>query len=480
MEERKMKTIIIILKNIFMPFSAFTFLFLGLLASFCSGIVEWYVLREILKIADLGINADVWTALIVLILEGSKLTLHFYEYLFSKEAVDIEEFDVKKQRKFISFIKKMLIILSFACNVICIMNILYNNSEEKINQYVASVNKECDKKFEEKVNVANDNFQKQLKVESKAYSDQKKQLDDLNKQKKKLTKAFTDEMYITKRKDLEKQIDAVNKDYLALQKEYNGNVEEIRGELQIKLNAELADIEQKYGQNGTERANKEDKAVMKRGDNAYISMFLTAFTQTFFHRDYTRMMYLGACLVITCIISVLLEACIGISQFLLTIKVETFTTLLGEIPKVDLKNRKIVRVSIWLLFSALFSTAIYLISAILMSLKPNTNQILSAVCTYAITVVLMNVLILPLPQGERSELNQLDEKNQKLKNFGVKLRDVIFEWSVPAILSFICYIFLGFLFKGKFMYQDMSAFAIAVGGCFANFVKYQECDFKGV
>lgn len=77
MEERKMKTIIIILKNIFMPFSAFTFLFLGLLASFCSGIVEWYVLREILKIADLGINADVWTALIVLILEGSKLTLHF-------------------------------------------------------------------------------------------------------------------------------------------------------------------------------------------------------------------------------------------------------------------------------------------------------------------------------------------------------------------------------------------------------------------
>lgn len=173
-----MKTIIIILKNIFMPFSAFTFLFLGLLASFCSGIVEWYVLREILKIADLGINADVWTALIVLILEGSKLTLHFYEYLFSKEAVDIEEFDVKKQRKFISFIKNMLIILSFICNIICIMNILYNNSEEKINQYVASVNEECDKKLEEKVNITNDNFQKQLKVESKAYSNQKKQLDD--------------------------------------------------------------------------------------------------------------------------------------------------------------------------------------------------------------------------------------------------------------------------------------------------------------
>ena len=219
---------------------------------------------------------------------------------------------------------------------------------------------------------------------------------------------------------------------------------------------------------------------MKRGDNVYISTFLTAFTQTFFHKDYTRMTYFVSCVMLTCIISILLEACIGISQFLLTIKVETFTTLLGEIPKVALKNRKIVRVSIWLLFSALFSTAIYLISAILMSLKPNTNQILSAVCTYAITVVLMNVLILPQPQDERRGLNQLDEKSQKLKNFGVKLRDVIFEWSIPAILSFICYIFLGFLFKGKFMYQDMSAFAIAVGGCFANFVKYQECDFKGV
>lgn len=73
-----MKTITTILKATFMPLSAFSFLIFGFMACFCSAFIEFIVLKELLSIPGSAINANAWATLIVFVLEGSKLTLHFY------------------------------------------------------------------------------------------------------------------------------------------------------------------------------------------------------------------------------------------------------------------------------------------------------------------------------------------------------------------------------------------------------------------
>ena len=119
-----MKTVVIMLKHVFIPLSAFAFLVLGLLACFCSALIEFFVLREILAIPGMKLNADTWAALLVLILEGSKLTLHFYGESLKKTSIeqDIPDFDVSSKRSLICFLKNGLVVFSLICSIICMVN----------------------------------------------------------------------------------------------------------------------------------------------------------------------------------------------------------------------------------------------------------------------------------------------------------------------------------------------------------------------
>ena len=80
-----MRNIITILKNVFTSFSAFSFLILGILAAFCSAIIEFFVLKELLAVSVLEIDTVSWAILLVLVLEGSKFTLHFYNEALKRE-----------------------------------------------------------------------------------------------------------------------------------------------------------------------------------------------------------------------------------------------------------------------------------------------------------------------------------------------------------------------------------------------------------
>ena len=196
-----MKVIICILKNIFTPFSAFAFLFLGLLACFCSAMIEFYVLKELLEVPGLGIPATSWAILIVLVLEGSKFTLHYYGEALKRCDLSetIEDFDVIKKRRLIVAIKNSLVVLSLTCSIICFVNILYNNSEQKIDSYVHKSNEYCDQQLEEGIKKLDEKRRSRLAEEIELNSVEKTGIEEQKILLQTTLERISNEPYINRR-----------------------------------------------------------------------------------------------------------------------------------------------------------------------------------------------------------------------------------------------------------------------------------------
>lgn len=159
---------------------------------------------------------------------------------------------------------------------------------------------------------------------------------------------------------------------------------------------------------------------------------------------------------------------------LLTIKAESFLKIIGEIPKIE-KGKEAVRLVIWLMFSVLIATAVYCIASIILQNHINGEQTAMALITYIITVLLINALI-PKKQSE-GVLNYLSEKNERVKPLFKGLSNVISDALIPAAISFVGYLLIGFAFHGNFVYGDMTGLAIAIGGAFSKILKFDQCDF---
>ncbi len=160
---------------------------------------------------------------------------------------------------------------------------------------------------------------------------------------------------------------------------------------------------------------------------------------------------------------------------LLSIKVETFLKIIGDIPKID-KGINAIRLSIWLLFSVLIATAVYCIASIILHTNMQEERILMAILTYLVTILLVNAFI-PRKNGTKI-INYFAEKNRKAEPWVKGLLNIISEAVFPAALAFVGYILIGFIFKGDFIYTDMTGLAIAIGGAFSKIVQFDQCEFK--
>lgn len=215
-----MKILVTILKSIFTPFSAFAFLLLGLLACFVSGTIEMFVLREILNVPGLGINATSWAILVVLVLEGSKFTLHFYAEALKRRGLEkeIDDFDIKKKRKLIERVKNSLVVLSLVCSLICIVNILYNDNDKKIEEYVQERDVYCDGKLEEGIQELEKKIAAWRNNQYSKYATMEKDIADQETVLAELEEVIKNEVYIHRRQDLQEEAESM-RTQIATQKE---------------------------------------------------------------------------------------------------------------------------------------------------------------------------------------------------------------------------------------------------------------------
>ena len=472
-----MKTIVIIIKHIFVPFSAFLFLIIGLLACFFSAVIEFFVLKEIISIPDLGFNANYCAAILVFVLEGSKYTLHFYGESLKRAGIDseIKDFDVNRKRKLIVLVKSILVFLSLVCSIIFIVNILYNDSSVKIEAAIEENDKKCQERFQEEVAQLDLRNEKRIVDEIAKYDTEKAHIETQQFQLDQILEAIKNETYIQRRQDLQEEADAMRTSLTNLQNSYTTHIKEINEKVYAEYKISYEALESKYGVNGSERIKPSDTEVLVKGDNLYLSNFLLAFTKTFFNQAYSRVTYFICSIIIGLIVSIVLELCISISQNLLTISVDSFIKILGYIPKLE-KGKKFVRITIWLLFSVFIATAIYLIASIILNVDRNSNNINIVLITYVGTVLLVNVLSPKNTSGGLlSYLSTINHKTAPLINC---IKEILSDAIIPAALAFVGYMIIGFCFNGEFIYGDLNGLAIAIGGAFAKTFKFGQCDFS--
>ncbi len=469
-----MKTLVIILKSIFVPFSAFTFLILGCLACFCSAVIEWFVFREILAIPNSTINADNWAALIVLVLEGSKITLHFYNNAFKRHELHNQIAGIIKKRRLISGVSKALMALSLICSIICIVNVLYNNNDNKIEEALKKNTQECDQYLETGRNSLRDQRKQELDNVPQLYENEFSIIESMESDLQKIVQQILEEPYGNKRDDLMEEAKNIRDKIDNRAASYTDLCDAKREEIEkkyVKLNEEL---ESKYGLYGSERLSENDIKILIQGDNSYLSNFLLAFSKTFWGREYSRSTYFACALIIGVTISVVLELCISISQMLLTISVESFLAILGDIPKPE-KGKRIVELIIWLLFSVFVTTAIYLVASIALGNSSiNSQNLFSVLLAYCGTIIIINLFS---SKKESHTFDILCSQNPTAQTVIDFIRNIVADAIIPAALAFVGYILIGFICDGNFAYGDLNGLAIALGGCFSKTIKFSQCEF---
>lgn len=469
-----MKTITMVLKSIFTCFSSVAFLFIGLLATFCSAVIEWYVLKEILKIPGWDVNATNWAGLIILILEGTKFTLHFYGKVFKrKDLKSITELDVKKMQKLIAAVKNGLVIFSLICSVICVTNILYYDNQTKIEKYIQQNEADCDRNLKEKINQLIQEKKEEEKNLIAAYDDERKEIKEQRKILKKILKQISEEVYINRREDLQEEADAIRVQMNKIRNNYFKHVREAQQIAEKNYDKKRNSVEKVYGENGSARVSNTDEEAIQEGDNPYLRTFLLAISKTLFGTGYSREAYFLCALFISFIVAAALEFCIVISQWLLTMKTTTLMEIVGDVPKIE-NGKKAVHVGVFLLFSVFLSMAIYFIASIILQSQLNIKEIRLAFFTYVGTVLLFNAFT---PSWDMELISNLARKSERIKGAYSIFEKIVKNALVPSAISFVLYFLLGFFIDGAINFGDMAGFAIAIGGTVAKVVRFDQCNF---
>lgn len=466
-----------ITKNVFVPITAFLFLGIAVLACLYSGIIEYSVLKQLIAVpVNTGsfIKPETWALILVFVLEGSKFTLHFYSSALKRKQVKAEigtELNAKKFYRVVVGVKNSLIAVSFICSIIFVTNIFFHGNDDAKLQAIEDSNESCDAKLDIGKAKLDDEYTTYIEEHLAIYSSELDSISSLEAKLSEREEQITNTDAIIKRGDLQEEAEAIRTQINAVKDNYADIKKTITAEALSIKNEGLARLEKRYGDNGTERiVDINDIKVASTGDNIYLSTFLGAFSQTFFSQTYGRTAYFAFAISIAIIIAAVLEACIYISQTLLTISENTFFTIMGESTVTD-NEKRIVKIFSWLIFSIACLLAFYILSGLLLTVNLTRRNIIMAIATYSITMVLMNLVWSHRNTNVTARL--LTSESEPLWK---KMLFTIREAAIPAILAFVGYVMIGFIFNGDFIYGDLNALAIALGGTLAQcFQKKNYC-----
>ena len=370
--------------------------------------------------------------------------------------------------------KNALVVLSLICSMICMINVLYDQNAEKMQVAMEENNKLCDEKWDAELADLDTWKEEEIQRATGLYDNELNYINTLQDELNQLNDQIRQEIYINKRGDLQNEAEKIRLEVKELNESYNSKIDSISKDVEEEYDIRRSEIEEQYGETGNKRLTSNDPEIQIEGDNEYLSNFLLAITQTFFQSYYSRTTYFICAIIISMIISVVLELCISISQMLLTLSVEEFMILIGKVPKIE-KGQKVVQVSVWLMFSILVTTSAYLVASIVLNVNIDQCNIKIALLTYAATILMINVLTPHIQK--RKGMKDVLNKHPKTKTVVQGIDEMLMEAFVPAAVSFVGYILIGIIFEGEFTFGDMNGLAIAIGGCFSKIIKYNECAF---
>lgn len=470
-----MKTIVAIMKHVFVPISAFLFLGIGILACIYSGVIEYSVLKEMLKVSGSAgemIRPEFWPFILVVVLEGAKFTLHFYGASLKnkKTTVQITDMDAEGLCRLITIIKRSLVGFSLLCTVIFVTHTYYQDEGVSVRQQEEQMRIQASQEYDSGVDRLERARKKSIQTGLERYENDKKYIEELRDQLEEQERIIQNTAGIKHRDDLQEEADQTRKTIKEAEKRYKENTDPIYEKAQEEYDNSLKKLQETYGEEGSSIVlAKEDPRLAAAGDNPYLRVFLNAFCETLFGKSYGRKTYLVWVSVLAVLLAAILEACISISQTLLTISADSFLKILGEC-QITKEERRVVKAVAWLIFSIFSLVSSYIVCGLMLDVDLTRTSLMMAAGSYVMVILLMGI-------SDRMGNGPSKDKKDTEGDMPLWKQLAQIAWSsvVPAAMAFAGYVFVGFICDGSFSYGDMNGLAIALGGVFARFIRRDIC-----
>lgn len=367
-----MKSIILVLKNVISPLVLVLFLLLGLIAAFLSGIVEYAVIKEMftINLVNTGGTANYSKFIplvIVLVLEGFKLFLHYVIPAHERENPNDDKLIWKKITKYFLVIFSLICTFIFSCNSMYDFNTVSTNTGKAIQnielKYDAEINKietEITANKENSLKVYNDEIVS-IRNDIDKTSDSIKNLDPMNPNYDNLYSNLNNE-----KQRLELRLEEKNN-------EYNNIVQAIDAEIRQRYENRFQELENIKIQEINKV--KSEQTIDSSGDNQYIRAAIKFVKMTFFadNSEYKRGTYCLIVALISLLVSIILEVVITVSQAYLSKKSDELAKLFGSEEVVDETIKNKANNILWHLIQAAIMLAVFIIIGTTTEMIPTTD-----------------------------------------------------------------------------------------------------------
>lgn len=456
-----MRFVISLIKSVISPVSVLLNLLIGFIAAMLSGVIEYYVLKELFSkiITDGQVKTlNFLPIIIVIILEGSKLFLHFGSSAFNNVSTTLSLSTVDFT-KAMNVIKVILVVFSFICTIIFTGNVLYydnvKNNSENLKTQISAINQQYEVEIEECKQKYTDLNNSKLKSYETAWKNAEEELSE-HLANPVLTPKVAYDRYQQKAKELEAKVDEKHTQYI----EYSNSVN-----LDLNSNPNyINEINTLENERDEEISKvKENNVQSNEGDNSYIKTFLLLVFNTFLNKDvYPRWLYFIIVIFISVVIAGVLEAVIYISQrFITTPSTELQNAFDYEGNDfIKDKTKSVVRFIICIAFS--FS--IYVIYGLISEISLDKFNILSGLVCCIITVVIFSIIPISISQNHYEEKEDSSGKFNKIQN---EIKNFLATEGktmlIKGLLSFVLFIVLGIIYKKDIADITVAAVGVAAG-----------------
>ena len=460
-----MKFIIAVFKNVINPISAALMLLIGMLAAILSGVIEFFVLKDLFSRITLNGNEMELSFLplvIVIVLEGSKLFLHFGNSAIKQNLPNDYE-NAQKFAETMNKIKICLIIFSFVCTVIFTCNFLYQNSSVVVKGAQEAAITEIDNRYDKEV----ENYTNRYWENIQRDVDSKKQewvnaSDELANLEPRLSPRVVYERYLEEKAALEKKVEEKYAEYQVSLERLNTNV-----------------YEDEYFQNGiaaieTERVNEKSAAIenayeLDGGDNEYIRTFLLFIFNSLLRKDtYPKVLYFIVALAISLVVAAILEAVIYFSQRLITMPSNELEKAFEADYEADSEIKTRIKFITRVVIGASISFFVFLVYGLLKEIAMNKFELIAGLICSLLTILMS--FALPKFSYDKTTIaeKKLPKTNKAFNILGEFMATEGKTMIIKAILSFVCFIFLGILFEESIAEITVPAVGVAIGGAIGH------------
>lgn len=420
-----MKSIVVFLRHVITPLVLCLFLVLGLTAAMLSGIVEYSVIKELFSGNDAKGYSVYIPLIIVIVLEGLKLFLHYIIPAHKKLGDTGRHLIAKNVTKY------FLVAFSLLCTIIYVSNSLY--TPETIKSSTEAMKEEIETKYQTVLtdgidiikNDAND------RIES-----EKNKVEHIRAQLQQLTPVYRPrtayENYIQEKLRLESELkkaeDKYNSEYNLIITEMDAKISKLRDNNLNEMQKEIDAISQSFN-------------YVSAGDNKYLSSALIFIVSVLGYSEYDRLTYYLCVCVIALIVSVALELAIVFAQSYLALNGDQLVRLFSDTELIPESLKERANRMVKLVVQASIMLSVYLIYQAISETMITSAGILSAFVSYLISIILTS-------ERFRLSLNvgNLKEYDNKASNTIVKAKD----FALPVIIqTLICIV--GFLLLSVYM-----------------------------